>query len=467
MASISIRPYTASFSSLRGLTRKTFGAWQDPDGASSRRQQFIPHNRDVHSSPTRSQHAQERSSGSRIGGSLRQCTRSCGLQYAKFHGHLETIATSADPASPRFESHEVSKWPAKAYGIINFAMKLEPVLRQLADGFNFEFRPTALLLSLGSRGHAFKSNVIGLGLSEVAHRRAAVSSDGAEAVDPAGTLTALLEEMCLELADFRAELRHTMGGLSGGMAVQRVQSHTASCSIMRSVTHSYRPANGGLYGEGKRPSFWLKSRAPHANLQRASFHSFSPDGYPEQLKFETDPFEMLLFGLPLNMSFWCRKAPLMASIHGLVTLDASTTEDVCLSREDPDQEQDGESCDTCDSLDPCENDNSLSPYIQMFGRIRLQDVLQPVAEIPYHKSLSQRSETQGPISEHIESGNPTIPTKNFSNNAISGSARVHLGDLYYENVTINQYYVSKDFNEPMIERFSAFDNIARNCNHIT
>ena len=467
MASISIRPYATSFSSLRGLTRKTFGAWQDPDGASSRRQQFIPHNRDVHSSPTRSQHAQERSSGSRIVGSLRQCTRSCSLQYAKFHGHLEKIAKSADPASPRFESHEVSKWPAKAYRTINCAMKLEPVLRQLADGFNFEFRPTALLLSLGSRGHAFKSNVIGLGLSEVAHRRAAVSSDGAEAVDPAGTLTALLEEMCLELADLRAELRSAMDGLSGGKVVQRVQNHPTPRSIMRSVTHVYRPVNGALHGTHERPSFWPPLRNPHAKVQRASIHSFSVGNHPRESKVETDQLEILLFGRPLNMSFWHGSNSLMARIHALVTLDTSTTEHFHLSRGDADQEQDGENCDTCESLDPCQNDHSLSPYIQMFGQIRLQDILQPATENSCHQSVSLPPEPDSPISQHIESGNSRIPMKIFSNNTISGSARVHLGDLYYENVTINQYYVLRDFNDAISDQLGVLENFSKSCHHVT
>lgn len=87
---------------------------------------------------------------------------------------------------------------------------------------------------------------------------------------------------------------------------------------------------------------------------------------------------------------------------------------------------------------------SLSPYKRMFGEICPQKMFRLPSYTEPSEVVNRGDDRGDVVSQHSEPGSPRGFTKEFSNNTIGGSARVHLGDLYYDHVTINQFYVLQD-----------------------
>lgn len=55
--------------------------------------------------------------------------------------------------------------------------------------------------------------------------------------------------------------------------------------------------------------------------------------------------------------------------------------------------------------------------------------------------------------------------KSYSDISISGSARVHLGDTYCENLTINHLHVMRDTNDAIIHQIGGLQRLAANADH--
>lgn len=474
MATATVKLYTRGLTSIRSLTKKTIGTWQDTNGEFSQRQPDFLDNRFFHSKPDRPSSSREGAIDSRIGETIRLYSNACNLQFAKFKSDLERLEKDWIPKSSSRDDLEAAKWPAKVYQHGKWAMKLEPVLTQMANGHDFRPRPTVFALLFGSKEYSFFSSQFANDTDELegyevvrANSATTIDNSGLNPAKSVSKLMALLEGLHFDMSVATSILRQPVEYLHKQIILRVDPKPSPGVLITTSIFHARFCLGKRPHARNTRPFLHLGSPSRHDRIQRAYFHSAA-------LKLSHNETHLSVFAYSPDRGSLHNAVPAESRVYKSDGPDPSIMEASCSSGEDVESTDDAEDStllsDECELgeqfVDPeISTPYSLSPYMRMFGEVCPEKIFQLSPHNELSACANQGDDSGAVVPQYSEPGNARSFNKEFSNNTIGGSARVHLGDLYYDHVTINQFYVLQDAGILNAEQLDSLRGFAGTFNH--